>query len=68
MNHYQASAFQVSTKDGKRTVRELSDYPVIPAGYPNRAVRRTLARGRVDLLPTAWREFVTNLRVQGLVH
>lgn len=68
MNQHQAEAFQVFTKNGKRTIRELSSYPVIPAGHPNRAVRRTLERGRVDLLPTPWREFITNLRVQGLVH
>lgn len=68
MNQYQAAALQFPTKNGTRTIRSLSSYPVIPAGHPNRSVRRTLARGRVDLLPTPWREFVTNLRLQGLVH
>lgn len=63
-NQYQAAAFLVSTaKGGKRTVRKFSHYPTVPAHHPNRAVRRLARKGRVDLMPTAWRTFFTNLNL-----
>lgn len=46
---------------GYRTVREASIYPVVPANYPNRQVRRLVARKRIDLLPTEWRIHLTPL-------
>lgn len=65
-NQHQAEAFAVPTKRGFRTVRRFSQYPAVASTYPNRSVRRTLARGRLDLLPTEWRTHITNLNL-GLI-
>lgn len=34
-------------------------YPVVPANYPNRAVRRAVQQGRLQRLPGEWREYLT---------
>ncbi|MFN3914752.1 MAG: hypothetical protein ACK4K3_07515 [Aquabacterium sp.] len=59
----QAVAIRFGTKKGTKTLREYSSYPVFPAAYPNRKIRRLYARDRVDLMPTEWRVFITTGRV-----
>lgn len=62
---FQAQAHQVATKNGFRTDRAKSTYPVIPALFPGRAVRRALTY-RMGALPASWRHFITMAGMKGV--
>lgn len=58
-NPLQAEAFRVPSKAGFVTLRDFSHYPVVPSHHANRSVRRLVARGKFQSLPTEWREALT---------
>ena len=53
-NAFEARAMHTLTKSGTRTLRSMSIYPEVPAGWPSRVVRRAVKLGREFRLPKPW--------------